>query len=103
MLKNSGSVKFNFTHFLLSSPSSENDQKYEYFLVYWSTIFSISEKSLLISMLPLSKSDIFLPKSVKYVLYRPGPAIFSLSQTHKGASYMTRFKKKGCNCAEPLS
>ena len=97
-------LKFNFKHFLFSSPKSENNQKYEYFILLWSMIsldlweFSSEQHAA------LSKSAIFSSKSVKYSYFWSfsdfgeenkkclklnftGPEFFSLRQTHRRSSY----------------
>ena len=64
--KNSGPVKFNFKHFLFSSPNSENDQKYEYFTLLDKNI-SLFDRAACCSEENSHKSkDIMLHKSIKY-------------------------------------
>ena len=61
-LKNHGPVKFNFKLILFYSPKSENDQKYEYFVLLWSMISLDLWESSSEQHAALSKSDIFLTK-----------------------------------------
>ena len=56
MLIKSGTVKYNFKHFLFSYPSYENDQKYDYFTllhVYGVHYYQIWEHYFQSSMLPV--------------------------------------------------
>ena len=63
--KNSGPVKFNFKHFLLSSPKSENHQKYEYFTLL-GKILSLFDRAACCSEENSHKSKEFmLHKSIK--------------------------------------
>ena len=102
--KNSGPVKFNFKHFLFSSPNSENDQKYEYFTLLDKNI-SLFDRAACCSEENSHKSkDIMLHKSIKYSYFWSfsdfgeenkkclklnftGPDFFNLRQTHRRSSY----------------